>query len=322
MLAESLPFCPVMFKKILAALRGSQTEAPAAAAAATPITAYDSQGRELQISREEWREKMFLPTLQQAWDDADELYRQILTGLDDGFAADLTAAGERLVAIDANVDRSHTTLGIVHLTNGQLDAAEATLRAGMEKVGETGTLLTNLAKVQFERGDEALAEQTLWQAVQAAPNLEAGLMWWATTEREKHGEAAYLDALHTAAALPGAWCPQLWLARHHLEQQQVEQAQALYAGVLASGNFDRHALMMIANDLGSTGHLQLILDLIDPVYDEHLHGPTTGLNLMRACLELGRNDRGRAMLVRMTALNFPPIQQHLDQFAQAFRAND
>jgi hypothetical protein len=312
-----------MFKKILSALRGSnsdsKTEAPAAG---DPITAYDAQGRELQISRNEWREKMFLPTLQQAWDDADELYRQILTGINDGFAADLPAAGERLVAIDTNVDRSHTTLGIVHLTNGQLDAAEATLRAGMAKAGETGALLTNLAKVQAERGDEELSEQTLWQAVQKEPNLENGLMWWATIQREKHGEAAYLEALRTAAALPGSWCAQLWLARHHLEQQEVEAAAALYAGVLAAGNFDGQTLMTISSNLGAAGQLQLMLDLVYPAYDMQRDDPRTGLNLLRACLELGRIDQGRALLARMATLDFPPIQQHLDQFAEAFRAKD
>jgi tetratricopeptide (TPR) repeat protein len=261
---------------------------------------------------------MFLPALQQAWDDADELYRQILAGLNDGFAAELQAAGERLVEIDSNIDRSHTTLGIVHLQNGQLDAAEATLRAGMAKAGETGALLTNLAKVQAERGDEALSEQTLWQAVQAAPNLENGLMWWASIQREKHGEAAYLDALRTAAALPGSWCPQLWLARHYLEQQDVTTARALLTEVVGGGQYDRATLMTIAAELGAAGQLELMLDLVGPAYNEQRDDPRTGLNLMRACLELGRIEEGQALLARMQALNFPPIQQPLDQFAQAF----
>lgn len=322
-----------MFNRILSALTGKK-EAPtvksAASTASSPvapkpditeklITVYDSYGREMKITRSEWRDKVFLPNLQQKWNDPGGLYSLIVSGVNDGFAADLLSATTRLVDIDDNPERSHTIQGIVLMKNGQLDAAETTLRAGITKAGETGTLLTNLAKVFAERGDQIRADETLWQAIQADPNQDNGLLWWAAIQQERSGQAGYLLALKAVAALPGSWRAQLWLARHHLEHKEVEAARALYAEVLACSMFDGSALMMISGDLGNNGQIPLILELIGPAYDEHKHDPMAGLNLLRAYQELRRLDEGEALLSRMYALGFAPIKQHLDQFAQAFQ---
>lgn len=319
----------IMFKRILSALSGkkSRTSTPVSSvhADASPpsdeselITVYDSYGREMKITRNEWRDSVLLPNLQQKWSDADELYSLIISGLNDGFVADLIPAAAQLVAIDGNPERSHVIQGIVLLENGQLDAAETTLRAGMAKVGATGTLLTNLAKVFTERGEQALADETLWRAVQTEPNLENGMLWWAAIQRERAGEEGYLQALRTVAALPGSWRAQLWRARHYLEHNDVEPARALYAEVLAGGRFDGGALMMISGDLGNNGQIPLIIELIGPVYDEHKHDAMAGINLLRAYQELGNADEGQALLARLYALGFMPIKSQLDQFAQVF----
>lgn len=319
-----------MFKRFLSALAGQKGKPPAAsspgqndsqeppAGQEEMIVAYDAYGREMRIARSDWREKVFLPSLEEKWDKPDDLYDAILTGLRDGFAADLNAASARLVEIDADAERGHVMHGIVLLQTGQLDAAEKTLRSGIEKVGETGTLLTNLAKVFAERGDQVEAETILWRGIELDPNQDNGMLWWVSLQQEKWGEAGYLDALNAVAALPGSWRAQLWLARHHLEHGNVEAARALYQQVLASGSFDSRALMMISGDLGNHGQIALIADLVAPVYDEHRHDPMAGLNLLRAYQELGRVVEGEALLARLYALGFAPLRQHLDGFAQAF----
>ncbi|WP_223112856.1 tetratricopeptide repeat protein [Pseudomonas syringae] len=319
-----------MFKRILSALSGKKPQAPADTSArhsdATSskshegelITVYDSHGRELKIARSEWRDTVFLPNLKQQWSSPDELYNLIASGLNDGFAADLIPAAERLIEIDDNPERSYVAHGIVLMHNGQLDAAETALRTGMAKVSVSGILLTNLAKVFAERGDQSAAESTLWQAVEADPNQENGVMWWLSIQQERSGEAGYLTALRTVMALPGSWRSQLWMARHYLQHQNVEQARVLYEEVLAGGQFDRSALQMISGDLGNNGHIPLIVELVGPAYDEHNHDSTAGLNLLRAYQELGRVDEGEALLSRLYALGFAPIKGHLDQFAHAF----
>lgn len=321
---------PFMFKQLVKSLFGRKHEPAAGGNSAPPtailssageelITVFDAYGREVQITRSDWRDKVFMPNLQKNWSSADELYSLIVSGLNDGFESDLLPAAQRLLEIDGNAERSHTVLGIVLMKTNDLDKAEATLRAGMAKVGETGTLLTNLAKVFTERGDQSRADETLWQAVQADPNQENGLLWWASIQRERGGDAGYLQALRTAASLPSSWRAQLWLARHYLGEQDISAARALYQEVLTSGLYDGGALMMMSGDLGNSGQIQLIQELIGPAYDERKHDPMAGLNLLRAYQQLGKLDEGEALLARMYALALAPIKQHLDQFAQSFQ---
>ena len=321
-----------MFKRILSAFSGKKNvKSPAIVSDQTSeltppttqeelIVAYDAYGREMHITRGDWREKVFLPALQQKWDDAAGLYDTILSGLNDGFAADLMPAARRLVEIDDLPERCHVIQGIVLMKNGQLSDAEKTLRTGIEKAGATGTLLTNLAKVFAEAGDETRAEETLWQAILTDPNLENGLMWWATIQQERGGDAAYLSGLRAVAALPGSWRAQCCLARYHLEHQEIESARTLYCDVLAGGLFDGGALMMISGDLGNNGQIPLIVELVAPVYDEHKHDPMAGLNLLRAYQALGDAQEGEKLLTRMYSLSFTPIKQYLDEFAQTFQA--
>lgn len=314
-----------MFKRLLSAISGKKAAKQPPAAPATEstsddelIVAYDAYGREMQIPRREWREKIFLPSLEEKRDDAAGLYQVIINGLNDGFAADLIPAAARLVEIDDIPERSHTIQGIVLMQNGELSAAENTLRAGIAKVGETGTLLTNLAKVFAERGEEERADQTLWQAIQADPNQDNGLMWWLSIQQERGGEQAYLAGLKRVAVLPGSWRAQLWLARHHLENGDVEAARALYHEVLGGGLYDEKALMMVSGDLGNNGQIPMLIELIAPVYDAEQHDPMAGINLLRAWQALGNADEGEKLLKRLYALGYAPLKQHLDEFARAF----
>jgi Flp pilus assembly protein TadD len=286
---------------------------------ATPITVYDERGRELKIPREEWREKVLQPSLRKHWDDPDALYQQILTAVNDGFASQVVEAAAHLVGIDPIPERAHTMHGIVLMKDHQLDAARTTLEAGMAKTGRLGVLLTNLAKVTFEQGDSASALDILWEAVQADPNLDNGMLWWAALQRERGGEDAFLEALRTVAALPDSWRAQLWLARSHLENGDTDTALSLYREVLPRGQLDGGALTMVSGDLGNYGQAAAIPGLIGPLYDPARHGMHPGLNLLQALHETRRIDEGEALLRRLAALHQPPYKQHLDGFAQAFR---
>ena len=314
-----------MFKRLLSVISGKKTAEQPTAPATEPtsddqlIVAYDAYGREMQIPRSEWRYKIFLPSLDEKRDDAAGLYQAIINGLNDGFAADLIPAAARLVAIDDIPERSHTIQGIVLMQNGDLSAAESTLRAGIAKAGETGTLLTYLAKVFAERGEEERADHTLWQAIQADPNQDNGLLWWVSIQQERGGDDAYLAALNRAAALPGSWRAQLWLARYHLQHNDADAARALYQHVLADGRYDENALMMVTGDLGNSGQIPLMIELVAPVYNEQRHDPMAGINLLRAWQALGNADEGEKLLERLYALGYAPLKQHLDEFTRAFQ---
>ncbi|MFZ6768040.1 tetratricopeptide repeat protein [Undibacterium sp. Di26W] len=312
------PATPSVTPTVKSATTSSPAATPAEIENGEPITAYDAQGRQVMVPRNEWREKVLLPSIAEKSNDPDALYNIIMTALNDGFAKDLVPAADRLLAIDTIAERGYTVHGIVLLENGRLPEAEATLKAGMQKIGATGTLLTNLAKVIWEAGDQVAAKDILWQAIQAAPNLENSLMWWLAIEREQHGDVAYLEALHTVCTLPQTWRAQLVLAQFYLEQNLPETAVNLYQKVLHAKLYDASALASISGALGSHGHITNIIELIAPVYQPERHDPMAGLNLLRAYQQLRRNKEGQALLNKMRAVDLGPYQHYLDEFARSF----
>ena len=160
---------------------------PAAADAEdrAPITAYDVHGQQIQISRAAWREQMLLPQLQAHWQQPDALYSLIVDALNDGFVADVEPASAQLLTIDPNLERGHVIRAVVLMELGALDEAERVLRAAISEIGQSATLLTNLAKVQDHRGDTRDADATLWTSLQLDPNQDNGLGWWLARERDR-----------------------------------------------------------------------------------------------------------------------------------------
>ena len=304
-----------MFKRLFALFHSQ----PAPAATDDAITTYDEQGRQLMIPRAEWRDRILHPQLKEHWNTPDALYGTILTALSDGFAPELMTAAARLVEIDPMPERSHVTRGIVLLESGRLDEAEAVLRAGIRVAGETAPLLTNLAKVGHDRGDEAGAADLLRRAVRLDPNFEHGLNGWLAVERGRAGEDAVLSALEEACELPGSWRARVMLARHHLETGDLPAARAQYTAVLAAAEVDGSALVTMSSDLARYGHTELIVTLVGPVYEPAKHGPQAGFNLLRACLETERVAEGEALLARLRPLAPPSFMRHLDEFQQAYR---
>lgn len=318
-----------MFKRLMERFGGKKAEqAPApplhAPPAANPrdgelIQFYDAYGRAMQITRAEWRDKVLLPNVQSKWDAPDALYGLILSGLRDGVVAELSDAARHLCQIDPNIERSHVTYGIILMKLERYTEAEAVFRAALAKVGETGALLTNLAKIEAQRGDQGNAELLLWQALKLDPNLDNGLGWWTAIHKEREGEEGYVNALVRVTALEGSWRAQLHLARHYLQKGDIGVARAIYAEVLAAGKFDGEALVTISSDLGNAGQVPLMIDLVAPALDLKRHDARAGLNLLQAYLQLHRHEEGEALLSKLYALNIAPFKQHLDQRAQEFQ---
>lgn len=319
-----------MLKRLLRRLTGNTANAsatttsrppaaPPANAGSEPITAYDAHGREIRIDRADWLEKALKPQLQAKWNEPDALYPLILNALEDGFIADIEAASAQLLAIDPIIERGHVLRSIVLMKLDRHDDAERVLRAAIAKIGETGILLTNLAKIQDAKGDTARADATLWRGLTLDPNQDNGLGWWVAREHERGGEPAYVAALEKAAALPGSWRATLWLGRQRLKAGDVDAAIAKFHEVLAQGTYDRDTLLTISGDLGNAGYIVQAVELVAPHYDPALHTPQTGLNLLHAYLHLARLEEGEALLDRLYALNMPPLKHHLDALSRQYQ---
>ena len=148
------------------------------------IRAYDAYGREIFVTREQWRDNVLAGAIERHWDDADSLASLIIQSLGDGFVDEMLKPAERLVALEPAAERAAVLLAIVYMKTGRLDDSERVLLAYTQQHGETGVTLTNLAKIHDERGDEARARDTLWRALERDPNQENGLGWYEAIHRD------------------------------------------------------------------------------------------------------------------------------------------
>src|SRR5437763_988198 len=279
------------------------------------LTAYDAYGRAVSLTRDEYRTRVLPATIRKNWDNPPGLYSAIVQGLRDDFAPELLEASERLVAIDPDPERATTARGIVLMKTGDLDGAEEVLRRYHGQHEPSGVILTNLAKVAAERGDDERAQQLLREALEVDPNLENGLLWWAALARESGGEDAYLAALDEVAGIPGSWRSQLWLARHRLDEGDVPGALDLYRAVLDAASDQSDALLMISGDLGNAGHVDEVFELVVPRYQPERHALSVGFNLLNACVQARRRAEGEALLHRIGLLNAPHARDQIAGFA-------
>jgi tetratricopeptide (TPR) repeat protein len=267
------------------------------------IKVYDGYGREMFITKQQWKDNVLLDNLEQKRDDPDELYGMLVGALEDGFAADIVPYAEHLWRTDPVPSRGTTILGIIYMENNRLDDAERIFRDFLSANGDDGVVLTNMAKVFSRRGDNAQAESILWHALEVDPNQDNGLDWYAAIHRERGGEACAVDAYRRVAALPQSWRAQLWLARDALEGRDLATAKTLYAEALSRSGSPPPSdlLMQMSGDLGNNGYLAEIIQLVEPYFEPAIHGLQVGNNLMKANSDLGHIDRARHILGQLYA---------------------
>lgn len=277
------------------------------------IKVYDGYGREMFITKQQWRDGILLDNLKKHRDDPDQLYGMLVGALQDGFAADIVAFAEHLHRTDPVPYRGTTLLAIVYMENNRLDEAEKTLTDFLSKHGDNGVVLTNLAKIYSRRGDDSRAESTLWRGLELDPNQDNGLDWYAAICRDRGGEAEALDAYRRVAKLPQSWRAQLWLARDALQRKEISAAMALYDEALAKVKTPVPAdmLMQMSGDLGNNGYLQEAIQLVEPCFDPAIHGVLVGNNLIKTNYDLGRIDRARHLLHQLYAEKRPDWQETL-----------
>ena len=121
----------------------------------------------------------------------------------------------------------------------------------------------------------------------------------------------------TTAATAGGVIPRLVTARERLEAKDLPGAMAIYEEVLAAAGDRADVLVAISGDLGSTGHVREIIDLVAPRYDAERHGPATGLNLLQAYLALRNAEAAQHVLDLLFALQRPELEDRLHGFSNA-----
>jgi tetratricopeptide (TPR) repeat protein len=305
---------------------------PGTSQPANTVRAYDQFGRELFIPVEEWR-KNLQALMGKAANDPDELAKLVLECLNLDQAQDATAASQHLLSIDTDPVRGACLRAIVLMKVNDAPEAEAVLNDYLAQHGDahgegTGSVLTNLAKTQEAQGRIADADATLWRAIEADPNQENGLGWFAARERERNGIVASDQALVRAANLPGAWRPQLFLAHEAFTRSgstptdaAKENGMGWYHQSLehAPKPVPAALLQTLSGDLGNGGFLQELVSEVSPYYDAQVHGLPVGNNLIKALFDLGRFDDARYHLTQLQAQNRPDWMQHLQYWSTEIR---
>jgi tetratricopeptide (TPR) repeat protein len=271
------------------------------------IRVHDAYGRELFITKENWRTNVLAGTIQSNWNKPDDLYNVIVSALNDGFRSDVVSAAEQLYKIDPERVRGACVWGIVLMEEDRLDEAEKIFRKFIAEHGEDGSILTNLAKVHAKRKNDAKSEEILWHALEVDPNQDNGMGWYWIIHKERGGDAAGEEALRRVGAIPKSWRAQLWLAREALKRRDLPGALNLYQQSLAAAPVPTpHDLLgQMSGDLGNAGHLPEILNLVLPRFNVALHGIQVGNNLIKAMLDLCQIDPARKILQQLYAQNRP-----------------
>lgn len=277
------------------------------------IRVMDGYGRELFITREQWRENVLIGNLEKNWDSADQLSGLIIQSLQDGFFEDLVRPAERLLELENGDERSTVLLAIVYLKVTRLEDSERVLKEYISRNGESGIVLTNLAKVYAEHNEDERALATLWHALELDPNQDNGMGWYEVICRDKGGLDGGIEALRRIAALPNSWRAQLWLARAELQAGRLTNTITLYQEAIARSGRPVPAdlLMQMSGDLGNAGRLHEILQLAMPEFEPRTHGLQVGNNLIKANVDLGHLEAARAIVDQLYPLNRPDWRETL-----------
>ncbi|MBB3225975.1 tetratricopeptide (TPR) repeat protein [Luteibacter sp. Sphag1AF] len=296
-------------------LFGKKAPVPQADAAALPektISVTDAYGRRLEVNREQWRTSILPHNFAQNLAKPDSLAGLIIDALNSGFAAEALEPARHLCQTDTNPRRGAVLLAVTLLDLKRFEEARAVLEEARVRLGDDVSLLTNLAKAHSGLGQDAQSASILWQAIECDPNFENALMWHAAMATEQGGEAAQRAFFARVAELPGSWRAQLWLARAALEAGDLPRAREIYGLVLARAiPVPADALQQISGDLGRNGHLELLLELVSPVFDVDRHGLAVGNNLIKANLDVGHIAQARRLLEALYRQQRPDWEEHL-----------
>ncbi len=277
------------------------------------IIAYDNEGKQFAINKEEYRKSVLPNEFREVINDPDKLYDALVITLSDGFFEECLAPAKRLAELEKNSERGTAILGIALMKNGRFAEAKSILQDFLRQHGNSGIILTNLAKVQAEEGDTEGSYKTLWRALTIDPNQQNGLQWFAAIEQDKKGEDGFYEAMERVSEISGSWRPQLWLARRFLENKKIDSAIELYTRVLDFDGLPHDVYMMISGDLGNGGYLVQMVDLLLPLYDAEKHGAMAGINLMQALHKLGDKRRALEICEALEKLKRPDIMQYLEE---------
>jgi len=118
-------------------------------------------------------------------------------------------------------------------------------------------------------------------------------------------------------AFAGGVLPQLAAAREKLAANDLPAALAIYEQVLTVAADRSDVIVTISADLGTTGHVREIVELLAPRYDVEKHGAAAGINLLQAYLATRNAEAAQHLLDLLFSLQRPELEARLYGFSKA-----
>jgi len=271
----------------------------------------DSQGNEMIISRDIWRAEVLPRALADHWNKAELLFLDVMMGIEDGFREEMLPFAKRLLTLEGESERAVTCLAYIQINTGKVEDAKAALDRYLATHPPCIRILYTLAQAHKETGELDALRKTLRQALLLDPNEPSILDWWYTFHKDTSGEARAEKALREVAEERGSWLAEVWLSLTLLQDRKIDEAIAIYRRILGTAAHQGLALQEISGHLGQAGYYQEALDLVFPLYDPALHGPLTGLNLLKVCGDAGAIELGQKLIERMLQQDWPHIRATL-----------
>jgi tetratricopeptide (TPR) repeat protein len=274
------------------------------------VELYTKEGVKILVSKTEW--KGALPEyFKEVSANPDETYKLIVLSLQDGLYEECLDPARMLVSSDPNKERAANILGIVLLKNGLLKEAQEVLEEYLKETGPSGAILTNLAKIYEQKGDERKAYKTLWKALIADPNQDNALAWWYSIHKENKETQRLDESLIKLTEIPGSFRPMAYLAVRSFEENETENAMLILRKVLESAGENPDALMIVSGELAFRGYVREALDMVYPIYDARKHGHLAGLNLILACVTLKEREKGVELCDAVESLGRSDLRQRI-----------
>jgi len=129
--------------------------------------------------------------------------------------------------------------------------------------------------------------------------------------------AAVTEALIPQTLAQSPITTRLHEAREKLDHKDLPAAITIYEEVLHSSGDRADVLVTISGDLGSTGNVDKVIELVAPKYDATRHGPATGINVLQAYIAVRNAEAAQHILDLLFSLNRPDLEERLYGFSNA-----
>jgi tetratricopeptide (TPR) repeat protein len=279
------------------------------------IRMFDADGREVKVSRKEWAEEILPDAIQRAGDNPEALYAVLVAALNEKMGPHVLEAIRHLAKIDTDPQRPVLLEGTALMQDNKTDQAERLFQSYIDEHGPTASLLTNLARIYWERNQKAQAEATLRRALTLDANLDGLFNWYVSIQRQRGGEELARATIDQLAKDNKNWRARIAIAARFVKEGKIDQALPIYRQVLANGELPPDALVHITADLGSAGRLMELVELVLPYYSVQMHGPYAGVNLLQALIALRRTEQATTLMDELKGLNHPALVGVLEEMA-------